>query len=257
MPTTLTPVSFAATDLDAIAQASGRVAIVVDPEGRMGQSARRVNRLTKGAVKRFVESDGFAKVKAGQVTTLAWPVGMDAQAVDILCLPRARIERVLAKKVLSSEAMVPTGDQAREALATCFLEGRLWPKTLAATRERLEAIGLQARLDQAEGKKAELPPELEVWVRARIEALGFESGEDLELLDSEDLLADDLPSWQRETLDRLYPRQLKFADAELIGIPHRLVVSERGLANGELEYRHRRDEESRNLKREEALKLLQ
>jgi prolyl-tRNA synthetase len=49
---------------------------------------------------------------------------------------------------------------------------------------------------------------------------------------------------------------VKFADAELIGIPHRLVISERGLAAGELEYRHRRDTESRNLKREEALKLL-
>ena len=44
--------------------------------------------------------------------------------------------------------------------------------------------------------------------------------------------------------------------AELIGIPHRLVVSDRGLEAGELEYRHRRDEESRNLNREEALKLL-
>ncbi len=49
---------------------------------------------------------------------------------------------------------------------------------------------------------------------------------------------------------------VKFADAELIGIPHRLVVSERSLAGGELEYRHRRDSESRNLKREDALKLL-
>ena len=49
---------------------------------------------------------------------------------------------------------------------------------------------------------------------------------------------------------------VKFADAELLGIPHRLVVSDRSLAAGELEYRHRRDEESRNLKREEALKLL-
>jgi prolyl-tRNA synthetase len=48
-----------------------------------------------------------------------------------------------------------------------------------------------------------------------------------------------------------------FADAELIGIPHRLVISERGLAAGELEYRHRNDAESRNVKREEALKLLQ
>ncbi len=49
---------------------------------------------------------------------------------------------------------------------------------------------------------------------------------------------------------------VKFADAELIGIPHRLVVSERGLANDELEYRHRRDSESRNVKREQALNLL-
>jgi prolyl-tRNA synthetase len=49
---------------------------------------------------------------------------------------------------------------------------------------------------------------------------------------------------------------VKFADAELIGIPHRLVISERNLAAGELEYRHRTDTESRNLKREEALKLV-
>jgi prolyl-tRNA synthetase len=33
---------------------------------------------------------------------------------------------------------------------------------------------------------------------------------------------------------------VKFADAELIGIPHRIVVSERGLDAGRLEYRHRR-----------------
>jgi prolyl-tRNA synthetase len=50
---------------------------------------------------------------------------------------------------------------------------------------------------------------------------------------------------------------VKFADAELIGIPHRLVISDRGLESGELEYRHRRDTDSRQLKREAALQLLQ
>jgi prolyl-tRNA synthetase len=50
---------------------------------------------------------------------------------------------------------------------------------------------------------------------------------------------------------------VKFADAELIGIPHRLVVSERGLEKGELEYRHRRDEESRMMKRDAALEMLE
>jgi prolyl-tRNA synthetase len=37
---------------------------------------------------------------------------------------------------------------------------------------------------------------------------------------------------------------VKFADAELIGIPHRLVVGDRTLETGKLEYRHRRDSES-------------
>ena len=49
---------------------------------------------------------------------------------------------------------------------------------------------------------------------------------------------------------------VKFADAELLGIPHRLVISDRGLKAGELEYRHRRDSDSRMLKRDAALELL-
>lgn len=46
-----------------------------------------------------------------------------------------------------------------------------------------------------------------------------------------------------------------FADLELIGIPHRIVVSERGLAAGTFEYRGRRDSESRNLDHDALLKL--
>ncbi len=33
---------------------------------------------------------------------------------------------------------------------------------------------------------------------------------------------------------------VKFADADLLGIPHRITVGERGLKNGQVEYRHRR-----------------
>ncbi|WP_347262499.1 proline--tRNA ligase [Rudaea sp.] len=46
-----------------------------------------------------------------------------------------------------------------------------------------------------------------------------------------------------------------FADIELIGVPHRIVVSERGLAAGTFEYRARRDSESRQLARAEAIAL--
>ncbi|WP_444436698.1 proline--tRNA ligase [Pseudomonas sp. A6] len=40
---------------------------------------------------------------------------------------------------------------------------------------------------------------------------------------------------------------VKFADMELIGIPHRIVVSDRGLGEGTLEYKGRRDSESQNV----------
>jgi prolyl-tRNA synthetase len=46
---------------------------------------------------------------------------------------------------------------------------------------------------------------------------------------------------------------VKFADAELLGIPHRLVVAERGLEAGKLEYRHRRDSASTDFPAAEAL----
>ena len=45
-----------------------------------------------------------------------------------------------------------------------------------------------------------------------------------------------------------------FADIELIGIPHRIVVSERGLAAGTFEYRKRRESENRIVEREELLR---
>jgi prolyl-tRNA synthetase len=40
---------------------------------------------------------------------------------------------------------------------------------------------------------------------------------------------------------------IKFADAELLGIPHRLVLGERGLASATCEYRHRRATDSQDI----------
>ena len=74
----------------------------------------------------------------------------------------------------------------------------------------------------------------------------------------------------RETAERLYNELLaagvdvllddrderpgvKFADSELIGIPHRVVVGDRGLEAGKLEYRHRRAEAAEEFPAGDAL----
>ncbi|GAA6186979.1 leucyl aminopeptidase [Litorivita sp. NS0012-18] len=76
------------TDLDAIAAASGRVAVFVGSDGKLDPAARRVNRLTKGALARLVEAGEIGKMKAGEVKSLGYPAGMAAKAVDVVCLPR-------------------------------------------------------------------------------------------------------------------------------------------------------------------------
>ncbi|MGJ8516775.1 proline--tRNA ligase [Carnimonas bestiolae] len=49
----------------------------------------------------------------------------------------------------------------------------------------------------------------------------------------------------------------KFADLELMGIPHRIVVGDRGLDNGELEYKGRRDSDITMIKEADVVEFLQ
>ncbi len=50
---------------------------------------------------------------------------------------------------------------------------------------------------------------------------------------------------------------VKFADSDLMGIPHRLVVGERGLKDGKIEYRHRTASEAEEVNRDDALAFIQ
>ncbi len=116
----LVPVRFTPVDLDAMAGAEGRVAIIVPSDGKMSPAARRANRLSKGAVARLVESERFGKVKTGDVISLAWPAGMAAEALDVLVLPRRpdhdearKAGAKLAKLAAGKPVLVMAGNQVR------------------------------------------------------------------------------------------------------------------------------------------------
>lgn len=80
--------TFIEPDLDAISLAEGLIAVFVPEEGKLDVMARRVNRLTKGALARFVESEGFSKMKEGDTKTLFFPTGVVAEAVQIVRLDK-------------------------------------------------------------------------------------------------------------------------------------------------------------------------
>ena len=112
-----TQFTYRSVEIDIIADQIGRVAVFLDDEGRMDVSARRVNRLTKGAVARLIESERFQKMKQGQVFTLNLPVGMAAEAVDIVRLSRrATVEQAraagasLAKLRGDADLLMATGN---------------------------------------------------------------------------------------------------------------------------------------------------
>ncbi|ETA52058.1 leucyl aminopeptidase [Ponticoccus alexandrii] len=86
--TDLREITFADVDIEALAGASGRVAVLIPAEGTLSPAARRLSRLTKGAVARAVESEAWEKLEVGAVLSLAWPAGMSAEGVDLVKLPR-------------------------------------------------------------------------------------------------------------------------------------------------------------------------
>ncbi|MDG1282726.1 MAG: leucyl aminopeptidase [Pseudorhodobacter sp.] len=80
------PIQFVETDLEALASYTGRIALLVPDQATSarGQGARRLNRLTKGAVNRFLGSDAFAALKTGDAAEIGWPTGLEAEAIQVI-----------------------------------------------------------------------------------------------------------------------------------------------------------------------------
>ncbi|MEM9436305.1 MAG: leucyl aminopeptidase [Pseudomonadota bacterium] len=95
--TTMLSFDFVATELDAIGAFEGQVAVFIEASGKLDQTARRVNRLTKGALERFADSEAFADLDEGDVREMAFPTGMDATGVIVAKLGR-RADAAAARK---------------------------------------------------------------------------------------------------------------------------------------------------------------
>ena len=106
--TELTPVEFVETALDEIASIAGKIVLLVPETGTLDPSARRVNKLSKGAVARAVGSDAFEKLKTGEALTLGYPAGLAAEAVRVVKLPR-RVSPLEARKAGSGIGKVKGG----------------------------------------------------------------------------------------------------------------------------------------------------
>lgn len=67
---------------------TGALAVFLDENGKTDPFARRIDRLTRGAVQRLAASTAFADLKPGEARTLAFPAGLTAEALHVVKLPR-------------------------------------------------------------------------------------------------------------------------------------------------------------------------
>ncbi len=81
-------IHFLQTDLDAVATATGKLAVFVPEDGKLDQGARKVNGATRKALERMVASPRFAKLKSGEVLEMAYPSGLAAEGLLVARLPR-------------------------------------------------------------------------------------------------------------------------------------------------------------------------
>ena len=103
-------------------------------------------------------------------------------------------------------------------------KGIMWPETLAPFKIIIIPIGLD---------RSEIVKKTTNDLYNQMLELGFEV-----LLD-----------------DRNVRPGVKFADAELIGIPHRVVISEKGVEKNNIEYRHRSQKDSEMMTVDNLMKL--
>ncbi|PKF71843.1 proline--tRNA ligase [Pseudomonas fluvialis] len=104
--------------------------------------------------------------------------------------------------------------------------GILWPDALAPFQIALVPLKYETEAVKAATDK----------LYAELTAAGFE------------VLLDDR--------DKKTSPGVKFADMELLGIPHRVVISDRGLGEGQLEYKNRRASDSLNVPVDQVLAFL-
>jgi len=138
-------IAFLETDLEALPATTGRIVAFAAPDGRLDAGARRLNRLTRGAIARLVASPAFATARDGDGFDLAYPAGLAAEAVQVVRLPR-RADVATARRAGATIAA------ARGEAAVLVLAGGL-------TRPAEVAYGLALRgYDFATHRTAEAKP---------------------------------------------------------------------------------------------------
>ncbi len=205
-------------DRDALIDPRVRTILVVDQHLQV-ERGRRIKRRATCCMP--ISPHRLRELGAGQLTVAAVRV----KAHKIL----AEHHWSIGTTLLDKEERVPWGAAARDALVLLLTQGRLFSAEISAAGEELVAFNLSRAMERPRpgaGPRPE-PRELHGWIRERVEEIGFDSGEDLPLLNAQDFTLELLEPADREAIDAAFPRDLDIGDLRLrvsYDLPRRLVT---------------------------------
>lgn len=214
-----------------VAWANGGTELTLGRESAVdGEKTEAILVLTERAVGEQRSAQLLAT--AAMPAPIPWLVaaGVGTERVTAPSLVRgvvvAVVERVHAGRVLGETERPLSGAQLREATAALFARGSYLRGAAAEARARLAAWALCRRLGSAPGipdrdlfaalafpEELSDAPEVEALARARLDALGLEDAEDLQLVTRADLLPPPIPEAALAVLDRDFPRAVSLPDA--------------------------------------------
>ena len=84
-------------DAEDLATRAGRIVVLVDGDAPSSLGAKRLDKLTRGALRRAMAGEAWGRVKSGESLELAYPAGLAAEALHLVRLPR-RTDVATARK---------------------------------------------------------------------------------------------------------------------------------------------------------------
>jgi ATP-dependent helicase HrpB len=140
-------------------------------------------------------------------------VGTPSMPTPILDGEKIYLEQAwsLAGRVVRSERRKPRGDELCRAVSRLILDNHLLVPAGEQITKDVQSWNLAVQMGLYQGKRVDA----ERWLTTRLQELGLDESDDLELLEPEDLHFEGIPDWDREGFERTYPRRLQLENMDV------------------------------------------
>lgn len=160
---------------------------------------------------------GSGRKQTISFATCMAPIPLKSLIENNLCQSSYQTPRWEGRKIITEQQMIyagrtiqrrdatPSGDFIRQAASQLILRGKIIPRVGPQILLDIEAWNLYNHLN------CPSQPILEgqQWLTDKLESLGVDHSEDLQLIEAGDVRFDGIPVWERKEFDSQYPRELQ------------------------------------------------